>query len=106
MPADPFAQPAPVRDLATAPEVDESALPAPAAAQTQPGTRQRRTEHDKAKAVYEVAERKARRLEEKVEPAKAEAIRLEAAAKAARAQADYLGRHPALQGADEPLPGV
>lgn len=87
----PGQQELPMPDLRAAPEVGITA------AQTAPGSRQRRTEADKAQAALEVATRRVNNLRQRIakEAAMLEALRADEAA-AVRA-ADYLAAHPALQ---------
>jgi excinuclease UvrABC nuclease subunit len=85
--------------LASAPEVGITV------AQTRPGTRQRRSEREKAQAALDVATNEANRLLERRDSAKADLERLEAAYQASVVRRNYLADNPALQG-QEVLPGV
>lgn len=76
--------------LASAPEVGITA------AQTRPGTRQRRTERDKATVALDKATRDVARLTERVAEQEAELAKSRAALASATKLADHLAAHPAL----------
>ena len=78
-------------DLAGAPEVGIQS------AGTAPGSRQRRSERDKAAQALDAAVRKVKSVNERLEKARADVARLEAEANSAAARAEYLSQHPALQ---------
>lgn len=84
----------PVPNLADAPEVGITA------AQTAPGSRQRRSERDKAQAELDKANRRVTRLEKSAGEAKAAAERYDVELQAARANVRFLAGHPALADGD------
>lgn len=81
-------------DLSGAPEIGVSG---PAAAQTEPGTKQRKTEADKAQAVLDRAIARRDALQAKVNRMRATLATVEAQLASQTALCDHQAQHPALQ---------
>ena len=98
MTTDPFSvHPQAQNDPLTEQEQAPEPAAAPTAAQTAPGSRQRRNERDVATAVMEKAGRKVASLKKRLDATAASHAQTEGEHTAAVAQCEYASNHPALQ---------